>query len=39
VPLIAADIAAMRGLSAEGLALCTTANAHAALPRLGLACG
>jgi TatD DNase family protein len=39
VPRIAADIAAMRGLSAEGLALCTTANAHAALPRLGLACG
>jgi TatD DNase family protein len=37
VPRIAAVIAGLRGLSAEQLALCTTANARAALPRLALA--
>jgi TatD DNase family protein len=37
VPRIAQVIAQLRGLSAEQLALCTTANARAALPRLALA--
>ncbi|WP_323072528.1 TatD family hydrolase [Mycetohabitans endofungorum] len=37
VPRIAAVIAAMRSLTLPQLALCTTANAHAALPRLALA--
>ncbi|MCG1042626.1 TatD family hydrolase [Mycetohabitans sp. B8] len=36
VPRIAAVIAAMRSLTLPQLALCTTANAHAALPRLAL---
>ncbi|KAG0162286.1 hypothetical protein DFQ30_002415 [Apophysomyces sp. BC1015] len=37
VPRIAAVIAAMRSLTLDELALCTTANAHAVLPRLALA--
>lgn len=37
VPRIASVIAAMRSLTAGELALCTTANAYAALPRLTLA--
>jgi TatD DNase family protein len=37
IPRIASVIAAMRALTLDALALCTTANAYAALPRLALA--
>ncbi|HTH60332.1 MAG TPA: TatD family hydrolase [Paraburkholderia sp.] len=36
VPRIGDVLAQLRGISREALALCTTANAHAALPRLAL---
>jgi TatD DNase family protein len=36
VPRIGAVLAALRGIGENELALCTTANAHAALPRLAL---
>jgi TatD DNase family protein len=36
VPRIGSVLAQLRGISPEELALCTTANAHAALPRLAL---
>lgn len=39
VPRIAAVLAELRGMTAHQLALGTTANAHAALPRLGLSPG
>ncbi|MGA7811635.1 TatD family hydrolase [Caballeronia sp.] len=36
VPGIARVLAGLRGMAEDALALCTTANAHAALPRLAL---
>jgi TatD DNase family protein len=39
VPLIGRELATLRGITPESLALATTANAHAALPRLALAAG
>ena len=38
VPRIAAVIAQLRGIDIDALSVGTTANAHAALPRLALAC-